>query len=163
MGTKSLCLDHEQQWLNIKCWLRLSPTDWGEKVLGWENAMINEWCLWWSWLGTGSIHATHSPSCISSETSANHSLHHKQGVLPATPHVTYSKILYFILYLFLSKDTLTKVHCLQPIQSLLNNPPSPRAILITFIVPCLRALDNPQPAISWRSTALHIVNLASEF
>ena len=67
------------------------------------------------------------------------------GPQPTTPCITVRMpslqhpMLYiqksYIFYLLLSKDTLTKVHCLQPISSLLNNPPNPRAILIIFIVP----------------------------
>lgn len=45
------------------------------------------------------------------------------------------KNLVFIFYLLLSKGILIEVHCLQPIQSLLNNPPNPRVILIAFFVP----------------------------
>lgn len=56
-------------------------------------------------------------------------------VLLSTSCVMHSKILYLFFYLLLSKGILIKVHCLQPIQSLLNNPPNPRAMLITFIVP----------------------------
>lgn len=90
--------------------------------------------------GTGCRMAVHMPQIcppesILSWTSAKHSLHHSEDAFPATLHIIHSKILYFTFYLLLSKDTLTKVHCLQPVPSLLNNPPNPRAILVTFIVP----------------------------
>lgn len=90
-----------------------------------------------NWLRNGSTHGTHLPSWIPSELDLSQWLPASQCgcTLPSTLHVIHSKILYFIFYLLLSKDTLTKSALSPANPVIVKQSTNPRAILVTFIVP----------------------------
>lgn len=74
----------------------------------------------------------------------NHSARYSEDALPSTPRYTFKNLIFYFLFT-LKQGYTYKKDCFQPVPSLLNNPPNPRAVLVTFIVPlCFRVLDNPQ-------------------
>lgn len=118
--------------------------------------------------GTGWGQAAHLPHARPPETLRFQDLSqpllpHREDALPPTRIQTLciQSLVFYVLTAL--KQAYTNKSALFPANSLLDSPPSPRAILVTVFVPCLWALGNPQLTISWKSTALHLANFTSEF